>query len=239
MYYGKRCLQTSRNSFLVIQLRDDLSRTSGAEFARRLFQKWLSCKVFTSNTPLEGHLLINMHIYNCDMYIGTALYILRPRYVHVLYCDRDMYIGTALYILRLGDMYIGTVLYIILRLRYVYRHRTLYNCDCDMYNYRHRTLYIWRLRYINYRHRTLHAPYRTSLRRRGLRMRMPCTAPPNVVLILKKHSTPLSTLYYLSICSSLASIVNAGAFFITGIQTRETSLGLTVIYHKVFLCVVE
>ena len=83
------------------------------------------------------------------MYIGTALYILRLRYVyrqrtlysaiaicisalHFIYCNCDMYIGTALYIVQLRyvhrhrTLYIGTALYIV-QLRYVYRQRTLYS----------------------------------------------------------------------------------------------------------------
>ena len=49
-------------------------------------------------------------------------------------------------------MYIGTAIY-ILQLRYVYRHRTLLYCNCDMYICK--ALYILQLRYV-YRHRTLY-----------------------------------------------------------------------------------
>ena len=83
---------------------------------------------------------INRHAYllycNCDMYIGTALYILQLRYVyrhrtlyiataicisapHFIYCDCDMYISAQHFIYCDCDMYICTALY-ILRLRYAH-----------------------------------------------------------------------------------------------------------------------
>ena len=81
---------TCHTTLFLLKQREDVYLMVGTEFARRLFQKWLSYYyVYTSNTHLEGHLLISMLYCKCDMYIGTALYIVQVRYVHVLY------IGTA------------------------------------------------------------------------------------------------------------------------------------------------
>ena len=63
--------------------------------------------------------------------------------------------------------------------------------------------------------------------------------PHYAALISKRPSIPLNTLFYLSICSSLVLMENAGASFITGIQTPEVLLGLIAIHHNVSLCVVE
>ena len=41
---------------MLLKQRDDVPLTVGVESTRRLFQNWLSCKVYTSNTSLEGHL---------------------------------------------------------------------------------------------------------------------------------------------------------------------------------------
>ena len=143
-------------------------RCSHSQCRVRLFL--LSCKVYTSNTPLEGHLQIDMHIYyivtaiciSALYYITTAICISAPHFIilelryayrhhtlyiataiclsalHFIYCNCDMYIGTALYILQLRYVYLQRTLYIataicipalhfiILQVRYVYRHCTLY-----------------------------------------------------------------------------------------------------------------
>ena len=63
--------------------------------------------------------------------------------------------------------------------------------------------------------------------------------PHYAALISKRPSIPMNILFYLSMCSSLVLMANAGASFITGIQTPEVLSGLMAIRHNVFLCVVE
>ena len=62
IHIGRGMLE-HHGTLIQLKQRDDVALTVGAESTRHLFQNWLSCKVYTSNTPLEGHLQIDMYIY--------------------------------------------------------------------------------------------------------------------------------------------------------------------------------